>query len=218
MGAAAAAIHHEQALGPKSATLHQRLHAFSQLAVLQRLELVEQRRDHAWVEHHHQQGKRHPDAPGPEPPQAAGALHQPQVKCGQRQADDGSHQRAFEHIGPPQALCALVETEAFFQTEGGVPAHRQFQRPVDQEEGGDQRQLLPEGMFDQVVDLVVERSQATQQRPADHDGGAVGALPQVHLVACHGVGRGFLVRLLADVGGKGCRYLMPVPGHMANLA
>ena len=65
MGRTLAAVHHEQALGSKAATLHQGLHTGFQRLVGQRLELVEEWCDERWVDDQQHKIEGHPGHPGP---------------------------------------------------------------------------------------------------------------------------------------------------------
>ncbi|MNR29172.1 hypothetical protein D3C85_1465430 [compost metagenome] len=60
MRTARAAVHHEKALGLEAAALQQGRHALLERWVVERLELVVQRRNEDRIDHHDQQAIAHP--------------------------------------------------------------------------------------------------------------------------------------------------------------
>ena len=144
MRRALAAVHDKKALGRKAATLHQRRHAGLERFIVEWFEFVEQGRNDSRVEHQHQQVETHPAAPGPQPPPASGAAHQPQNQCNHGQANDGAHHQTLGHVGQPQLEGHLVEAKALFNAEGAVQRKRQVQHTADEAKSRQQRQLRPE--------------------------------------------------------------------------
>ena len=172
VGRAAAAVHHKQALGGKAAALHERRHTGAQGLVVQRLELVEQRRNHRGVEHQHQEVKAHPHGPGPQPPQRAGRAHQPHNECSNGQPNDRGQQQAFHQVGGPQARGDFVKAKALFQPKGGVEAERQVDQAANQGKGGQQCQLGPQRVLGRptgALNQSVQGIEPTQQGPAQQN-------------------------------------------------
>ena len=124
MRRALAAVHHIKSLGGKAAALHQSRNPGFQAVVFKRFELVEDRCDHRRVQHQHQQVKTHPCCPCPQPPERAGAVHQPQNKRHDRQPDHHADQRRLEQIGQPKLQAHFVEAKALFNAEGAVQRER----------------------------------------------------------------------------------------------
>ncbi len=217
--AAAAAVHHEQALGGKAAAGHELRHAFGQRFILQRLKLVEQGRDDRGVDHQHQQAEAHPQRPRPQPPQAAGGLHQPQHQRRQRHADDKADQRGLEQIAQPQPQRHLVEAEALFDHEGLVQRHRQLDQGVDGGEHHQQRQRLQQrARAQRVQQQAVKPVQPAQQRPGQQHGGGQCQLQQAEAQLGDGVVGRALVGIERDGGGKLGWHGAAVARHGADLA
>ena len=221
MGRTLAAVHHEQAFGCKTAALHQRRHAGFQAFVFERLELVEHRRDHGRVQHQNQQVKTHPDCPGPQPPQAAGAAHQPQDERDDGQSDHDAHQRGFQQIAKPELQAHLVEAKALFNAEGAVQREGQIERAADQAKAGHQRQLLcqrPPVCQPGAGQRLVQRIQPAQQRPAQQHRRTEGQLQQAEARFGEGVVGRLLVRGQRNGGRKSGGHCIAVTRHMADLA
>ena len=221
MGRAAAAVHHKQALGGKAAALHERRHTGAQGLVVQRLELVEQRRNHGGVEHQHQEVKAHPHGPGPQPPQRAGRAHQPHDERSNGQPNDRGQQQAFDQVGGPQARGDFVKAKALFQPKGGVEAERQVDQAANQGKGGQQCQLGPQRVARRpagALNQSVQGIEPTQQGPAQQHGRAQCQLQHAQLGLGQGVVGRFLVGLQGHGAGKRSRHLGTVLGHMPDLA
>ena len=219
VGAAAAAVHHEQALGGKAAARHQLRDALFERFVLQRLKAVEQGGDEGGVDHKHQQAETHPRAPGPQPPPFARGLHQPQHQRGQRHANGQADQRGLEHVAQPQGPGHLVEAKALFDHEGLVERGGQLDQAVDDREGDQQRQRLQQRAGPQHAEQpAIERIQPAQQRPAQQHGGAQREIEQAKAQLGHGVVGGALVGVQADRACELRRHGGAVAGHGADLA
>ena len=218
VGAAAAAVHHKQALGREAAALHECRHAGFERFIFQWLEFVEQRCDEGGVDHHQQQVETHPEAPGPQPPQRACSAHQPEDQRGNRQPDDGAHQQALEGIRQPQAPGHLVEAKPFFHHEGLVQRQGQVDQSADGSKGHQQCHLLPHAATQHAKQRLVQCIQAAQQGPAQQHGRA-----QRHLQhAQAGFGDGVVSRLLVcgqrNAFGKRGGNCSAVAGYMPDLA
>ncbi len=221
MGRPATAVHHEQALGGESAALHQRLHPRLQRLVGERLELVEQRRDDGGVEHQDQQVEHAPGAPRPQPPPRARRGHDPQHQRRQRQPDQRPDGSALGQICEPQPHAGAVEAEALFDAERAPPFERQIDHGAHDREGDQQRELVgqaAETRRDRVAHHGVERVQATQQRPAQHDGRRHGADEQAEARFGHGVVGRLAVRVERHAFGKGRGHRVAMPRHVLQLA
>ena len=192
VGAALAAVHHEQAARREADARHQALDALLEAGVFERGELVEHRRDHARVDRNHEQLEPAPHQPGIEPPQVARLVHQGEHHPQQRQADDGADDRALDEVGEPQAGRHLVEAEALFQHELAVPVQRQVEQAGDDAEGHHQRQLVPQSRPGEGQQGQRQQLQAAQQGEADQDRAA----PQHAHQAEAGLGDGIVGRFL----------------------
>lgn len=144
----------------------------AQRVVLQRLELVEDRCDEGRVDQQDEHLERDPDDPGPQPPQAAGLVHQPQHDEQQRQAERSAEQGIFQHVGEEQPLRHPVEAEPLFDSELTVILERDVDDARDHEHGGDERDLLPVAAADPAGEQRVECADAAEQRKADQHGRA----------------------------------------------
>ena len=218
MGRAAAAVHDEQALGRKAAALHQLCHARFKGFIGQGLELVEQRGDEAGENPHQQQLKARPDAPGPQPPQAASGCHEPQNHPCNRQADHSGQQAGLEQVAQPDAARALVKAKARFQHKGLVVGERQVQQAGNQCKAAQQHQLLEHAGFHGLEQQFVEQVEAAQQRPAQQDQCAPGHVGQAEPCLGQGVVCSFLMGLQGNKGSENGRNSMAVLCHMAHLA
>ena len=194
---ALAAVHHKQALGSKATTLHQRGDPCLERFVFKRLELIEQWRDHGRKQHQHQQVEGHPDAPGPEPPHAARAAHEPQNQRDDGQADDQTDQRGLQQIGQPEPERHFVEAEPFFKPEGGVQSEGQVEQAADEAKRSQQGQLRHQAAVSRQAGThqrLIQRVNAAEQGPAQQDGGAESHLQHAETGFGDGVIRCLLVR------------------------
>ncbi|MCY1531414.1 hypothetical protein D9M68_666380 [compost metagenome] len=216
--AARAAVHHEQALGREAAALHERRDARLERRVVQRLELVEQRRDEGRVDQHQQQVEAHPRAPGPEPPERAGRTHEPQDERRDRQPDQRAEQRRLDGVGEPELPGHLVEAEALLEPEGLPQRERQLQQAADERKGRQQRQLLHHAAAQPHQQQLVQQVEPAEQRPAQQQGGAPGHLDEPEACLGDGVVGGLLVRGERDGLCKSFRHGTAVARHVAHLA
>ncbi len=213
----AAAVHHEQALGGETAALHQCFDAAFQRFVLERLELVEERCDKRRIQYQHEQLKRDPDDPSPQPPQAARLVHQPQHDKQQRQPERGAEQDALETVEEENTLAHPVEAKALLDHELPVVLERQIDRAGDRDHRRDQRDLTGVAAAKPVGDRQIERLHAAQQRQTDQHGRADDDLDHCQSRAFDGVVGGALVRGERDGAGKLARHLLTMAGDEADL-
>ena len=138
MSRAAGAVHDENALAVEAATLQQCLDTLAEAEVGQRGEFVEQRRNQGGISPAHQDGERHQDRPGPQPPVRAGGIHDPeyqgQQRCSKGQAQQGLHGQILGELERGVA----VEAVALLDHESLVDGDGQFDQLQDQERAEDQ--------------------------------------------------------------------------------
>ena len=223
MRAALAAVHHKQPFGGKSTTLHQRSDARLEGLVLQRFELVEQRRDEAGVNQQQQQVKAHPQAPGPQPPQTAHhaprSTHHPKYQGHNGQANQHANQRGFDQVHQPQFESHFVKAKALLQHKGLVQRDGQIDQAANHRKRRQQGELLPHPATTEPLHHgLIQHRQPAQQRPADQHCGAKRHFQQAKARFGNRVISRLLMRRQADPAGKCGGHGIAVPGDVADLA
>jgi len=121
MGRATATVHHEKSLGREARTRHQGLNAGFQSLIFQRRKLVEKRHDPIRRNGHQHQLPHDQNHPGPQPPEAAPHLHQPQHQGQQRHAQNQAQCQTFSQICKPHRRRHFVESKPLLHTKGLHP-------------------------------------------------------------------------------------------------
>ena len=217
---AAAAVHHEQALGGEAGARHQGADAGFERRVGERLETIEERRDQGRHEHQRDQVECRPRGPGPEPPERPARGHDPEHECDQRQADDDREQQALDRIGEPEPPGHPVEAEPRLDAEGGVEIERQVEQTFDGNHGGEQRQLVREpapARRDAVDQQAVEQVEPAEQGPAEQGDGTERHLPLAVPDLGERVVGGLVMRSQVDGRLKRRRHGVAMTCHMPHL-
>lgn len=219
MGRALRPVHHIETRQAEAAAAHQALDALAQGAVLEGLELVEQRGDEARVDQQHQQVEDQPEAPHIEPPALAHGLHQPQHEGDQGQADDGRQQDALEGIGDEQPRGQPVEAEARLQAEAAIDRQGQVHQPRHRGHQGNEDEALRQAAgIEEAGAQIMQRLQPAAQGEAEEEAGGD---QQVHHAGAdprHRVIGGLLVGIQPDAVREGPGNLPAVGRHVADLA
>ncbi len=198
MGAAAAAVHHEEALAGEAAALEQAFDARAHFLVLQRGELVVERRDDVRVDGLNKQHERHPHDPGVQPPVRAHLVHQPEHRQQQRQTQHGTDGQALEVVGQPKLERHAVEAETLLDDELCVQRKRQLDHAADHDDRCDQRHAIRITGAKHAQPRLVDPVQPAEQRQGDQQRGLNRHFQHRQTGAGDGVVRGLAVHVQRD--------------------
>ena len=215
---AAGAVHHEHAAAAKATALQQVDDALAQGLVVQRLELVEQRRDEGRPGPEHEQAETHPYAPHVQPPVGAGGLHQPQHQPDQRRADEQGEQELLDQIRDEGGRGGAVETEAFLEPEGAVDGKGQVEQAADYQHAEDHADAGGHRRPAQAAPGLIQPFQAAAQGPAEQQQGAIDQFRHAQPGPRHGVIGGLAVGFERDVIAEGLGHRIAVGEDVTDLA
>src|SRR5687768_8227367 len=114
------AVHGKNSARLEAHLIRQSQYSLAKFSFFERLEFVEPWCDEGGEDDDHQQLKPADKHERPNPPKAAGRLHEPENDEEKRNADHQAENQAFEFVGKVELRRYLVEAEPGFESEGRV--------------------------------------------------------------------------------------------------
>lgn len=142
--ASPAAVHDLNGRGLESGPIGQGEQPFSQGAVGQGGELVEEGQNQNGRQDEHGQLEQEDDTPCPEPPRKGCPAGQEEDESGQRQTEQDPQKQDLDMVGDPEAEGCFVEAEALFEAKLRIPIQRQVRDGEDDGDGQEKTCVGPD--------------------------------------------------------------------------
>src|SRR5438105_1523889 len=211
-------VNDEQPARGELATLKQLLDPLARRSCRQRREFIEQRRNHCRKQHQHQDLKREPREPYPQPPQRARVTHQPQCDDDQRHAEHDRNQRALEDIGKPKSERGPIEAKALLDAKRVPPGKRQADGAADDGDRDQQQHVAPQRRDIDPVRPAEKKREAAAKREQEQYNGIDNRFDDSEPLLRDGVISRFLMRRQSDPRCECGRHRRAMRSDVCDLA